>query len=669
MRGATARVAERAARGDGLDPLTRLPNRREFLDRLSHALEEGDRSRGSIAVLFVDLDGFRRVNRERGHGVGDELLFAAARRLVSAAGASDLVARAGGDEFAVMSCGIERSLDVIALSERVREAFDDPFDLGAEAFTCTASVGVAVSIDPDCRPESLIGDAEAALERVPGAPRRLELFDAELRLRIRARTELGADFREALRGQEVALAYQPIADIASGRIVAVEALARWRHPSRGDVSPEVFVGVAEEAGFSDALLEMVLTRAAEDFAGIAAADPTGQIALAVNISANQLASDALIDCVYGLLERTGVDAGRIMIEISETALSGGPELYLRRVEELRALGVRISIDDFGTASTSISQLRSLPVDQIKLDRSFVAGLGEGTADAALVAGLLPMARALGIEVIAEGIETDQQLAHLFALGYRQGQGYRFAVAAPAREVSALIAAGPLPGVNLPDVGIADELRLRFQDALLAGDATRAGEVVAEAVAAGIGAMTIQTEIIGRALHWVGSEWEKGRLEAVDEHLASAICERQLATVFAVLHARRRQPRFARRVLLAAIRGEGHDAELKTAAEALDAAGYETVFLGTDVRGEALEAATGTHRPRAVCLTLPALGAGADLEVALESLNRGAEPPLVLVAGEGVGRAIEEDGRAIAVSSPQDALDVLAEQIAEAPGRG
>lgn len=668
MSGASARVAEPAGRSDGLDPLTRLPDRREFLDRLGHALGEGRCPSGSIAVFFVDLDGFRRINRERGHGVADELLFAAARRLVSTVGPADIVARVGDDEFAVMSCGIERSLDVIALGERIREAFDDPFDLGADAFTCTASVGVAVSIDPDRRPEALVADAEAALERVPGAPRRFELFDAELRLRIRARTELGADFREALHGQEVALAYQPIADIASGRIVAVEALARWRHPSRGEVSPEVFVGVAEETGFSDALLQAVLARAAVDFAGIAAADPTGRIALAVNVSPHQLGSDALIDCVWGLLERTGVDPKRITIEISEAALSGGPELYLRRVEELRALGVRISIDDFGTASTSIAQLRSLPVDQIKLDRSFVAGLGEGTADAALVAGLLPMARALGIEVIAEGIETDQQLAHLFALGYRQGQGYRFAVAASAREVSAMIAAGPLPGVNLPDVGIADELRLRFQDALLAGDAKGAGEVVAEAVAAGLGAMTIQTEIIGRALHWVGSEWEKGRLEAVDEHLASAICERQLATVFAVLHARRRQPRFARRVLLAAIRGEGHDAELKTAAEALDAAGYETVFLGTDVRGEALEAATGTHRPRAVCLTLPGPGAGADLEVALERLNRGAEPPLVLVGGEGLGRTIDQDGRAIAVSSPQDALEVLSEQLSEGAGR-
>ncbi len=656
-------MAHRA--GGELDPLTRLPNRREFLDQLAHALGDPDRSPGSVAVLFADLDGFRRVNRERGHGVGDELLFAAARRLVSAVGSADLVARAGGDEFVVMSAGLGSSSDVMALGNRILEAFDDPFDLDEEPFGCTLSLGVAVAIGPDSRPEALIADAEAALERSPRAARRFELFDAELRQRIRARSELGADFAAALRGRGVTLAYQPIVDIASGQVCSVEALARWRHPARGNVSPELFVAVSEETGSSDELLEAILEQAAGDFAAIAAADPSGQLSLAFNVSPNQLGSESLIRRVEALIERSGIDATRFVVEISEAALSGGASRYLRRVEELRGLGVRISLDDFGTASTSIAQLRSLPIDQLKLDRSFVAGLGEGTADAALAAGLLPMARALGIEVIAEGIETDQQLAHLFALGYRKGQGYRFAVAASAQDTAALIARGPLPAVSDREEGLDGELRERFKGALLAGDAKRAESIVAEAVAAGLGAMTIQTEIIGRSLHWIGSEGEAGRLEAVDEHLAAAICERQLATVFSALQARRRPPRFARRVLVAAIHGDGHDAELKTAADALDSAGYETVFLGTDVRSDALEIATSAHRPRAVCLTLFAPGGEEDLQAAVARLGEAAEPPLVLVDRAGVGGGIGDDARTFAVNSPQDALDVLAEDLAGA----
>ena len=648
-----------------IDPLTRLPNRLEFLDELGATLMGVDGSEGSVAVFFVDLDGFRGVNRDRGHGVGDELLFAAARRIVSAAGAGDVVARAGGDEFAVMSCDLEDSGAVAAFGNRLLAAFDDPFDLGDELLHCTVSIGVAVSNNPECHAESLVGDAEAALERVPEGARRFELFDAELRERIRARNQLGIDIAEALRVGDISLAYQPIVDIASGRIVAIEALSRWQHRDRGHVSPELFVRVADETGRSEQLLHAVLERAAADFVPIAAADPQSPISLAVNVSPSQLRSSSLIAGVSRLIEGCGVPADRVVIEISEAALSGGPELYLRRVSELRALGVRISLDDFGTASTSIAQLRALPIDQIKLDRSFVSGLGEGTADAALAAGLLPMARALGIEVVAEGIETDQQLAHLFALGYRQGQGYRFAVAVPPAEVAALIARGPLSAVHLPDIEAESTLRLRFQDALLAGDAKRAEAIVAEAVAAGLGAMTIQTEIIGRALHWVDTEWEAGRLDAADEHLASAICERQLATVFDSLQARRRRPRFARRVLLAAIQGEGDEAALKVAADVLHAAGYETVFLGTDVPAHTLEAATGTHRPRAVCLNVPAdrsEGADADLEATIERISAIEEPPLVLVGGEGIRRADPRRDGAIAVSSPQDALEVLAEQL-------
>lgn len=639
-----------------VDSLTRLPGRDEFLGQLGEALERLDPSAGSIAVLFIDVDGFRRINRDRGHGVGDELLFSAARRIVSAVGPGDLVARSGGDEFVVMSVGLERNLDVVGLAGRLHESFDDPFALGEDEFTATISIGVAIASDGSPTAESLVGDAEAALERNPSGARRLELFDPDLRARMRDRSELAADLAAALREDRVTLAYQPIVDVATGTIASVEALARWRHPERGPVSPELFVAIAEESGLSDELLQRVLERAGTGFAEIAAADPAGKISLAFNVTAKQLASDLLLPAVRSLLARTQVSPERVVVEISEKALGGDADLFLPRIVELRDLGLKISLDDFGTASTSISQLRGLPVDELKLDRSFVTGLGAESADAALAAGLLPIARALGIEVVAEGIETDQQLAHLFALGYRWGQGYRFSAPRPPSEIAALLARGPLPAASLSGSSSVDAEHQRFREALLAGDAKRAESVIAEAVRSGHGAMTIQTEIIGRALRWVDSEWEAGRLDAADEHLAAAICERQLTTVLDTL--RPHKSRYTRRVLLAAIRGEGHAAELRSAADALGSEGYETVFLGTDIETETLETAAGTHRPGAVCLTLSSPDADAELDDVIDRLRTVEEPPLLLVGGEG---ASEHDG-AIPVTSTMDALDVLAREL-------
>lgn len=652
-----------------VDSLTRLPGRDEFLAQLGDALSRFDPESGSIAVLFIDVDGFRRINRDRGHGVGDELLFSAARRIVAAVGPGDLVARSGGDEFVVMSVGLERNLDVVGLAGRLHESFDDPFALGEDEFAATISIGVAIASDGAPAAESLVGDAEAALERNPSGVRRLELFDPELRARLRDRSELANDLEIALRENRLTLAYQPIVDVATGRIAAVEALARWKHPERGPVSPELFVAVAEESGLSDELLQRVLDQAAEGFTRIAVADPSRQIALAFNVTANQLASDLLVPGARALIARTGASPDRFVVEISEKALGGEADRFLPRILELRDLGLRISLDDFGTASTSISQLRGLPVDEIKLDRSFVSGLGAGSADAALAAGLLPIARALGIEVVAEGIETDQQLAHLFALGYRWGQGYRFSAPQSPDDIAALLARGPLPAAGLAGASSVDAEHQRFREALLAGDAKGAESVIAEAVRSGHGAMTIQTEIIGRALRWVDSEWEAGRLDAADEHLAAAICERQLTTVLDTL--RPQQSRYSRRVLLAAIRGEGHAAELRSAADALASEGYETVFLGTNIETDTLETATGTHRPGAVCLTLSSPDADAELDAVIDRLKAVEEPPLLLVGGDALAADGGDHDGAITVTSPADALDVLARELApeSAPARG
>jgi diguanylate cyclase (GGDEF)-like protein len=512
------------------DPVTGLPDRRRFLDLLAAEVDGLGERPGSVAVLLVDLDGFRRINRDLGHVVGDRLLFSAGRRLLSAARSGDVVARAGGDEFVVMSRSPSGSSRVVDLAESILAAFDDPFDLGVEVITVTASVGVVVSDRPGAPAESLVGDAEAALERNRRGSRRFEVFDEQLRERIRYRAEIGRELAAALAADELAFHYQPIVDIASGRIASVEALARWHHPERGAISPELFVPIAEETGCAQELLERLLDHAAAEFPLIAAADPAGSVSLAINVASTQLTSELLIAAVGELVGRIGVEPRRVVVEISESALTGAADAYLARVSELRALGVRVSLDDFGIASTSIAQLRSLPIDQIKLDRSFVAGLGEASADAALAAGVLPLARALGIEVVAEGIETEGQLAHLFALGYRRGQGYMLARPVAAPEAAALVAAGPLSATRTAETEALGAARESFRQALVAGDAKHAEAVIAEAVAAGIDSIAIQSEVIGRALHWIDSEWEAGRLRAADEHLAAAICERQLAAV-------------------------------------------------------------------------------------------------------------------------------------------
>jgi diguanylate cyclase (GGDEF)-like protein len=512
------------------DPVTGLPDRRRFLDLLAAEVDGLGERPGSVAVLLVDLDGFRRINRDLGHVVGDRLLFSVGRRLLSAARSGDVVARAGGDEFVVMSRSPSGSSRVVDLAESILAAFDDPFDLGVEVITVTASVGVVVSDRPGAPAESLVGDAEAALERNRRGSRRFEVFDEQLRERIRYRAEIGRELAAALAADELAFHYQPIVDIASGRIASVEALARWHHPERGAISPELFVPIAEETGCGQELLERLLDHAAAEFPLIAAADPAGSVSLAINVASTQLTSELLIAAVGELVGRIGVEPRRVVVEISESALTGAADAYLARVSELRALGVRVSLDDFGIASTSIAQLRSLPIDQIKLDRSFVAGLGEASADAALAAGVLPLARALGIEVVAEGIETEGQLAHLFALGYRRGQGYMLARPVAAPEAAALVAAGPLSATRTAETEALGAARESFRQALVAGDAKHAEAVIAEAVAAGIDSIAIQSEVIGRALHWIDSEWEAGRLRAADEHLAAAICERQLAAV-------------------------------------------------------------------------------------------------------------------------------------------
>lgn len=512
--------------GSERDPLTGLPSRHGLLSRAEPTIE----GRAAAAVYLVDIDGFRRLNREQGHAAADLLLFAVGRRLLSAAPPGSIVSRLGGDEFAVLDASPGAAGSVPDLAAELAAAFDDPFDLDSMELQVSVSVGVATSTVAPHRVEALLADAEAALERSPEPERRIEVFDRALGESIRERLAIGRDLARALDRDALHFHYQPIVDLASGRVVSVEVLARWRDPGRGDVSPELFVPIAEESGRGAQLLDRAIEHVVADLPLLADVEGAGSISVAINVSADRLASKSLPESVARLLEATAIEPRRVVIEISETALAGGAEAYLRSIDALRTLGVRVSLDDFGTASTSIAQLRALPIDQIKLDRSFVAGLGQASADSALTAGILPIARALGVEVVAEGIETQRQLAHLFALGYRLGQGYLLARPMSATDGAALLSFGPLAATRRVETDALVGSRDSFRQALLDGDARAAEGIVAAALSAGIDPIDVQAEVIGRALHWVETEGQAGRLRAADRHLAAAICERQLTAV-------------------------------------------------------------------------------------------------------------------------------------------
>jgi EAL domain-containing protein (putative c-di-GMP-specific phosphodiesterase class I) len=358
---------------------------------------------------------------------------------------------------------------------------------------------------------------------------------------------LEEDLREAIGTDQLSLHYQPIVDLATHRVVSVEALLRWTHPDRGAIGPSEFVPVAEEAGTIVELGRWVLERACTEFAGALhqAGDPP--LELAVNISARQLTDAGLPVFLAELMQRTGLGDGRLALEITETALTRDGDAPADLLCELRALGTRIVLDDFGSGYSSIGHLRRFPIDAIKIDRSFIDGLGEQSPDAAIVGAILPMARALDLAVVAEGVETEGKVAHLHALGCRQAQGFLFAHPAPMDEVAELVAAAAGPRV---EQRIHPRLRLarsRFKAALAVGDSGQAAGVVRDAVACGFDGLEIQVQVIGPAISQIRDAGEAGHLTPAEVHLAAAIAERSLSIVFDAMAAGVRVRRGARRL--------------------------------------------------------------------------------------------------------------------------
>jgi diguanylate cyclase (GGDEF)-like protein len=408
------------------DPLTGLPNRSLLLDRLNHWAARADRDRSSAAVLFVDLDNFKVINDALGHDRGDKLLRSVAERLQHELRPSDTIARVGGDEFVVFCEDIPSEHDALAMVDRLVHALDAPFDIGGQSQHATASVGIAFG-DGSSQPEVLIRNADAAMYRAKERGRaRYELFDDEMRRRSISWLETESELRRAIDGGELHNVYQPIVSPRNGAIVGFEALVRWHHPERGVVSPADFIPVAEQSGLIVPLGRGVLQRAcAEAVLWNRGRDGREPLRVAVNFSPRQLSHPRAVDSLVETLEEAGLDPDLLCVEITESALVEDAASTLGTLNRLKELGVRLALDDFGTGYSSLTYVRRFPIDTLKIDRSFIDGIAGSSEDEAIVTAVLSMGRALGVHVVAEGVETEEQAARLRTLGCKLAQGFLF----------------------------------------------------------------------------------------------------------------------------------------------------------------------------------------------------------------------------------------------------
>jgi len=434
------------------DTLTELPNRALFLDRLQHMFHRSRRALGTplFAVLYLDLDRFKAINDSLGHQAGDELLVATARRLERCVRPGDTLARLGGDEFTVLLDDISCEADATGVAERIHEELAAPVDVrGYEMFT-SVSVGIALSSAGYERPEDMLRDADTAMYRAKAGGRaRHQVFAGDMHQRAVSSLRLETDLRRALERHEIVPYYQPIVNLDDGAIVGFEALARWQHPKRGLLPPELFIPVAEETGLVTAIGEWMLAEACRQAREWQQRDPRwSQLGISVNVSGRQLAQSALATEVERALGATGLDPACLTLEITESALMNNLNAGAGMIQRLHAMSVGLHLDDFGTGYSSLAYLHSFPVDALKVDQSFVKRMDGAPQQSAIVKAIASLAQNLGMEVIAEGVETLAQADALRALGCRRGQGFLFSKPVPAAEAAHLLTGGPPPGPRL-----------------------------------------------------------------------------------------------------------------------------------------------------------------------------------------------------------------------------
>ncbi|HXW33660.1 MAG TPA: EAL domain-containing protein [Acidimicrobiales bacterium] len=431
--------AEEALRHQALhDALTDLPNRALFLDRLRSAVRRSARDASRVAVLLVDVDNFKVINDSLGHSAGDHLLKAVASRISGALREVDTVARFGGDEFVILCEQLGSDQEALLVTRRVLEEISRPVSVRGEDRVVTASIGLSTLAGGSDDPERLLRDADAAMYTAKAKGRaRYEVFDNSMHTSALVRLDTETALRRALDHEELVVHYQPVVDLDGGRIVGAEALVRWQRPGHGLVPPGGFIAIAEECGLIVPIGEWVMDRACRDLADWRrqAAGPTSQtLELAVNLAQRQLADPRLCRVVETSIRSAGVPADRVCLEVTETDIMADAQQTAHTLQELKELGVSIAIDDFGTGYSSLAYLKLFPVDVLKLDRSFVDGLGHDPNDTAIAATILALARTLSVRSLAEGIETATQLAELRRLACDLGQGFFFSRPMPADEI-------------------------------------------------------------------------------------------------------------------------------------------------------------------------------------------------------------------------------------------
>ncbi|MEY2476852.1 MAG: hypothetical protein QOG87_2167 [Actinomycetota bacterium] len=426
------------------DGLTGLPNRALFLDRLEVALTRARRRRSTVAVLFLDLDRFKVINDSLGHEPGDRLLSAVARRLEGALRPEDTVARFGGDEFTVLCEDVGADLEPVGIAERISRALTTPFSLDDREVFLSASIGIAVAPSEQARGDALLRDADAAMYRAKERGRaRIEVFDESTRERAMERLETEHDLHRALDRGELLLAYQPIVDLGTGEVVGVEALIRWAHPERGIVQPAGFVPLAEETGLIVPIGEWALAEACRQVAtwrSRAVLPPT--FSVSVNLSAAQLGQPRLRQVLDAALFESSIDPASVWLEITESALMEDADAAIATLRGFKDRGLRMSIDDFGTGYSSLSYLKRLPIDALKVDRTFVSGIVADSEDHAIAEAVVALAHTLGLSAVAEGVETAEQLAEVRLIGCDGAQGYLFSRPVSPEAVEALLRQQP-----------------------------------------------------------------------------------------------------------------------------------------------------------------------------------------------------------------------------------
>ncbi len=425
------------------DQLTGLPNRKLLHDRLGIALAAAERSQRLLAVLFLDLDRFKIVNDSLGHDVGDALLKAVSKRLSTLIRPSDTVARFGGDEFMILCPDLSAEKEAIVIAERLSGGLAEPLDVEGRELYVGVSIGIAFGNTRRATPESLIRDADRTMYRAKERGTRYELFEPGVGERAQRWLSLETELRGALDRHELRLYYQPELDCAENRIFGVEALLRWVHPERGMLAPGDFIPAAEDSGLIVPIGEWVIEEATRQLAdwrraGVCAPDLT----MSVNVSPRQLGDRRLPGVVQAALAANDVPAEALCLELTESVVATDPRRMLRRLEELKALGVSLSLDDFGTGISSLSVLSGYPVDMLKVDRSFVTRLSDGIKQKRLFASVIGVAHALGLRAVAEGVETREQLEEVVGSGCDAVQGFFVCRPAAASELGASLRGPP-----------------------------------------------------------------------------------------------------------------------------------------------------------------------------------------------------------------------------------